>query len=496
MIKKGKFAVVLMLAMALVAGCSGGNSGKSEESSILKVLYYDEQSFYNDYGMLYAALNPNVEVEVITQGNRWGGGEGETEEEREAKFQQLIDEKQPDVLFIDAKQYEKFSHDGKLLDLAPMIEQDKYNTETLLPGMLDYLKEKGGGTLFGLTPSYYSQALFYNKTLFEKHGVDLPTDRMTWEDVLARSARFPTDGSPEERIYGFKGGYDSSLFQLGMNIGSTLGLSFVDADGKQLMIDTPAWQNAFNTALQAQKSGTLYFQDNSHMSGNWNSYEEYLMRDPFISGRMAMMVEGTYMLDQLKQAKDALKDKIDYEWDLVTVPVDPNNPDYTTSTGFHQIFAINNKSTNSKEAWNFIKYIHGDDYARVKSKSYNSGNLSTRTGYFKDDEGHNLQAFYELKPSESSLYSNYYKLPSEFYMQFDSFVKQKLEPVMKDNASLEEALKAIQQEGQQLLMEAHKKQDEKKGTEQQGAASGVVEQSVEGSSEDAGGDASESTSSE
>nr|WP_269846586.1 extracellular solute-binding protein [Paenibacillus roseus] len=455
-------------------------------------MYYDEQSFYNEYGMLYSALNQNVEIEVITQGNRWGNSEPETEEEREAKFQQLIDEKQPDVLFIDAKQYEKFSQDGKLLDLGPLIEQDKYNTETLIPGMLDFLKEKGGGNLYGLSPSYYSQALYYNKTLFEKHGVDLPVDRMTWEDVLARAARFPTDGSPEERIYGFKGGYDSSLFQLGMNIGTTLGLSFVDADGKQLMIDTPAWQNVFNTALQAQKSNTLYFQD-ANMGGNWNNYEEYLMRDPFISGRMAMMVEGTYMLDQLKQAKDALKDKINYEWDLVTVPVDPSNPDYTTSTGFHQIFAINSTSANSKEAWNFIKYIHGDDYARVKSKSYNSGNLSTRTGYLKDDEGHNLQAFYELKPTESTLFRSYYNLPQDFYMQFDSLVKQKLEPVTKGDVSLEEALKDLQQEGQQLLMEAHKKQDEQKEAEPQVTEQGSA---VEAPAEEAVGSSGEASSSE
>ncbi len=429
---KGKLTVLLVLIMSLIAGCSSGSSGKTEEKSILKVLYYDEQSFYQEFGMLYSALNPNVEIEVIASSDRWGSGEPTTEEERETKFQQLIDEKQPDVLFLSSEQYEKFSHDGKLLDLASMIEQDKYNTETFIPGMLEYLKEKGGGTLYGLTPYYYSQALYYNKDLFEKYGVELPTDKMSWDDLFARAARFPTDGSPEERVYGFKGGYEANLFQTGINIGSTLGLSYIDADGKQLMIDTPAWQNAFNTALQAEKTGTIYYENSGDGDGarSWSNYEDYFLQNPFYSGRLAMMIEGTYMLDEIKRAKDVLKDKLSFNWDLVTVPVDPSNPDFTAMTAFHQIFAINNNATNSKEAWNFIKYIHGDDYNRVKAKSYNSG-LSTRTGYLKDDEGHNLQAFYTLKPSDNNLYGNFSKLPADFYMQFDSLGKEKLEPVVK-----------------------------------------------------------------
>lgn len=427
---------------------------------MLKVMFYDEKSFYNEYGMLYSALNPNVEIEVVTMQDRWGtNGSSEDPEEM---LQKIIDESQPDVLFLSSDEYDKFSSKGSLLDLTPFIEQDKYNTDNMIPGILEFLKEKGGGTLYGLSPSFYSQALFYNKDLFEKYGVEPPTDRMSWEDVIARASRFPTDGSPEERVYGLKNSYRTSLFEFATSIGDTLGLSIFTTDPMQVTLDTPAWQNAFSTALDAIRSGTLYVQDDNMMR-SWSSYEEYLMADPFISGRAAMMIENVYMMDQLQQAAEQLKDKVSFNWDLVTVPVDPANPDYTTTASVDQIFAINATSTNSKEAWNFIKYIHSDEYARVKSKTYNGGSISIRSGYFKDDEGRNVEAFYTLKPTQSPSRLYYSELPS-FYGEFMGLANSKLEPVVKENASLEEALRELQQESEQLMLRVKQEQDEMKST--------------------------------
>ncbi len=425
---------------------------------MLKVLFYDEKSFHSDYGMLYSALNSNVDIEVVTMQDRWGNHDDG--EDPEVVLQKIIDEEQPDVLFLSADEYSKFSQQGKLLDLKPFIEQDKYNTDSFVPGILDFLQEQGGGTLYGLSPSFYTQALFYNKDLFEKYSVELPTDRMSWDDVLTRANRFPTEGKPDERVYGLKNSYHTSLLDFATSIGDTLGLSMFNSELMQVTLDTPAWRNAFSTALDAIRSGTFYVEDENIMR-SWDSYEEYLMSDPFISGRTAMMIEDVYMIEQLKQASEQLKDKLNLNWDLVTLPVDPSNPDYTTATFIDQIFAINASSTNSKEAWNFMKYVHSDEYARVKSKTYNGGAISTRSGYFKDDEGRSLETLYALKPRQAPS-RLYYQLPSDFYGEFMGLAGGKLEPVVKDNASLETALKELQQEGQQLLMKAKQQEDEKK----------------------------------
>ncbi|WP_270171429.1 ABC transporter substrate-binding protein [Paenibacillus sp. SYP-B4298] len=455
----GNHALLLAVSMSLIAGCSGGNTTNTEERSMLKIHSLNEEAFHYGYGMLYSALHPNVDFEVIETQDLLLNADNE---DRKAAFQKMIEEEQPDVLFLSLEEYNLFSQQGKLLDLTPFIEQDKYNTDNFVPGMLEYLKEQGGGTLYGLSPSFYSQAVFYNKDLFEKYGVELPTDRMSWDDVMARASRFPTDGTPEERIYGLKSDFSANLFDLATSIGDTHGLSMFNSDTMQTTLDTPAWHNVFSNALDAIRSGTIYVKDENRMP-NWDSYEGFLMSDPFVSGRAAMMIEEAYIVDQLKASAEYLKDKVSFDWDLVTVPIDPANPDYTTTTSVDQILAINANSTNSKEAWNFMKYILSDEFARVTSKSYNDAMaISVRTGYFKDDEGRNLDAFYALKPSlaPSRLYNS--KLPSGFYDEFRALANSKLEPVVKDNASLETTLKELQQEGQQLLMKAKQEEDGKK----------------------------------
>ncbi|MDG0873339.1 extracellular solute-binding protein [Paenibacillus thiaminolyticus] len=50
--------------------------------------------------------------------------------------------------------------------------------------------------MYGLSPTFVSSAVYYNKDLFEQYGVTPPQDKMTWEQLLDLAARFPVEGSP------------------------------------------------------------------------------------------------------------------------------------------------------------------------------------------------------------------------------------------------------------------------------------------------------------
>src|SRR5690606_15788874 len=131
------------------------------------------------------------------------------------------------------------------------------------------LREKGGGQLYGLAPEFYAQALFYNKALFDAYGISHPTDRMSWEEVLQLAARFPSDGTDGDRIYGLKYGYQMNLFQLGTQIGATNELTLVDPTTMTVTIGTEGWKAAFDTALSAINSNQLYQEDPMrNMSGS------------------------------------------------------------------------------------------------------------------------------------------------------------------------------------------------------------------------------------
>jgi multiple sugar transport system substrate-binding protein len=473
----GKRCVVAAALSAVVAlsGCNlGGNKEAAGDTpTTIKVMYYDENQFFSDYGMLFSAVHPEVEVEVVsTQNIRYDPNKDMNEE-----TMKFIEEQKPDILMLQPEQYTKLAEQGKLYDLSTQVESKDFNQEGLLPGLLDYLKELGGGKIYGLVPNFYAQAIYYNKDLFDKYKIPLPHDKMSWDELLQLARRFPTDGDKDSRVYGLKTGYSSGdLYSLGNMLGSAQNLSAVNPVSMQVTINTDAWKKVFRTAQDALASKALYFEDPS--SGNFSgSYEEYLLRDPFIGGRLAMTIDGTYMMEQIKRAQSSsVKDKVIKNWGLVTVPVDPEHPDSSTNVGLSQIFAVNAQSANTKAAWTFLNYITSDEYARVTSK-VQRGSLSVRTNYLKDDEGHNLQAFYALKPMQSPLMQSYSKVPQNFLIQFQGMAQQELQAVQNGQKSLDDALAELQTKGQQALMQAQQEEAAKKPGEASpsAAAGGAAE---------------------
>jgi multiple sugar transport system substrate-binding protein len=449
------FIFTLLLLTGLLAGCSTGDKGaKENEKTTLKVMYYDERGFYSQYGMLFSAINPNIEIEVVsTQNVKYEEGK-----DMEKAMKEFIEEQKPDVLMLSTDEYGKMAGEGKLYNLESFIKKDEYDLEGIVPGVVDYLKEQSDGILYGLTPTFYSQAIYYNKDLFTKYGVPFPEDRMSWKSLLERAAMFPTTGTKEDRVYGLKAGYNSGLYQFGLTIGASQGLSYVNPTSMQMTINTDSWKTAFETAQLALKSGTLYEEDRNAMMSEATTYESYLLRDPFIGGKVAMTMDANYLMDQIKEAKnnDTVKDKVIKNWDLVTMPVNPQSPNESSSMSINQIFAIDAKSSNLEAAWKFISYINGDEFARVTSKVQNGG-FPIRTKYLSSEEGLNLAAFYSLKPVQSPMYKDFNKLPRDFFMKFDGITQQEMQGVTDGQKSVSEALDNLQAQGQQFLLEAKNK---------------------------------------
>ncbi|OMF28112.1 hypothetical protein BK133_19045 [Paenibacillus sp. FSL H8-0548] len=469
-----KLIIPIVVTALVVSGCSFGGDNKGTDKnqpSSLRVMYYDEGSFFQEYGMLFSALYPNVEIEVVNTQSLYSG----QNDDYEAAFAKFIEEEQPDILMLSADQFKQMALDGKLYDLDVVIEKEKYDTEGLVPGMLDYLRELGGGRLYGMTPSYYSQVMYYNKDLFDKYQIEYPTDRMSWNETLQLARRFPTEGEPKERVYGLKMGYSEELFDLANTLASADGISYVNASQKLLTINTDSWKNVFQTALDAIASKSLYFESmmyenqESNMGG---TYEDYLLRDPFISGRLAMSLGDFNYINQIKQASnnEQVKDRVVKNWDLVTVPVGAQNPDQSNMTSFNNLLAISADSANKETAWQFLSYLTSDEYARVKSKSNNYNGLPVRTKYITDVEGHNFAAFYNLKPSTFNSYKDFDKLPQTFWGEFMTAAQEELQKVKDDKQPLNEALDILQVKGQEMLLKEDPITPEQEETAQEAPA--------------------------
>lgn len=447
--------LLVMLSSLLFAGCTGGQAQQAEQPTSFKMMFWSEDYFYQEYGDMFAMKQPNINIEVVSTDSIYQDSDKE-DFDREKAFADFIEQEQPDMLLLSMDQYEKFASEGKLMEFDTLIERDKYGIDTISPALIELLKEKGGGKLYGLSPSFYGNAIFYNADLFAKYGIEVPHDGMTWQEIIDTARRFPTEGDKDTRVYGFGSNYGMSMENLASSIANTQGLKYLNTDTMKITLNTDSWKQAYKLALDAVESGAVYNPDGDGFQGG--TMEEYYQSQPFVMGRMAMTVDGSYLLRNLKEAKDALKDYKSFQIGVAAGPVDPAEPDKSRDLYFNEIFAIRANSPNADAAWEFIKFVNGEEYAKIKSRTLNGG-LMSRMGVSNEYDGVSLDVFYKLKPkvdSESS--QDYEKIPTDFYSQYQPILDRELKLVQDKKKSIDEALQTVEQEGQAVLDKAVKEE--------------------------------------
>ena len=453
--------MLVLLACTVFAGCTSRPAQETEQKSSLKVMFWDERYFFQEYGDLFSIGHPNVDIEVVSTSKIYNSSNGE-QIDYEKAFAEFVEKEQPDVILLDSSNYDKFASDGKLMELDTLIERDKYDTESIYPALIEMLKEKGGGKLYGLSPTFGGSAIFYNADLFAKYGIEVPHDGMTWQEILDLARRFPTEGDEDSRVYGFGAQYGMSMENLASSIASAQGLQFLNPDTMKVTINTDSWKQAYKLAMDAVDSKAVYIPEGNGFQGG--TMEEYYKSQLFVMGRIAMSVESIYMLQNVKQAQDQLKDYKPFQIGIAAGPVDPADPQTSRNLYFSDIFAIRANSPNSDAAWEFIKFINGEEFARVKSRSMNNGLLS-RMGIATEYNGVNLEPFYKLKPRlDQNASRSYEKVPNDFYMQYQPVLDRELKLVQEKKKSIDEALQTVQDEAQALLDKAVKDEAAKKAS--------------------------------
>ncbi|WP_018753857.1 ABC transporter substrate-binding protein [Paenibacillus sanguinis] len=485
---KGKWlhkGLVVLLASVVLAGCTSQSAPEAEQTSSLKVMFMDESYFFQEYGDLFAMEKPNIEIEVVSTNSIYRDNPDGVEDYSKA-LEEFVEREQPDVVMLDTDSYEKLSSEGKLAELDTLIERDQYDIESIYPALMEILKEKGGGKLYGLSPTFYGNAIFYNADLFAKYGIEVPHDGMTWQEILDTARRFPTDGDKDTRVYGFGANYGMTMDELASNIANTQGLKYINTDTMKVTLNTDSWKQTYKMAMDAIDSGAVYNLDEDRFQGG--TMEEYYKSQLFMMGRMAMTVDGSYILRNLKEAQDQVKDYQPFQLGAVAGPVDPADPETSRSIFFNDIFGIRANSPNADAAWEFIKFINGEKFAKVKSRTMDGGLLS-RMNVRKEFNGLNLDVFYKLKPNLSNdRNEDYNKIPEAFNMEYYGIMNREIQLAQDKKKSIEEALQTIESEAQAVLDKAIKEEAAKKGANDSSSAGedGGASTSVESGAESGG----------
>lgn len=449
----------MLTCILLVAGCTSPSAqNKADEKRTVKIMFWDENYFYQQYGDLFSMKYPNTDIEIVSTNNMYDSSEEGEDFDYQKALTKFIDKEQPDVLLINPDSIKKFVADGKLAELQPLIDRDKYDLTTYSQGILDSIKEMGEGKLFALSPNFSSNAIIYNADLFEKYGVEPPHDGMTWQEMLDTARRFPTDGSEKERIYGYGAQRGTNLEELAASIARAQGLNFYNGKTKQITINTDSWKNVYKMALDAIQSKSVFVSSEDNYQGG--SMQDYYESQPFLMGRVAMTVESGYILNNIKDATDNMKDYKGFKIGLAAGPVDPADP--TKSSGYiNDLFAIRAGSANIEAAWDFIKFVNGEEFAKVKSKTINNG-FSTRQGVSKEFNGISLEAFYKLQPKITIDNDDSTSIPNNFYEKYYTILKREVKLLEDNKKTVDEALNVVQSEAQAALEQAFKDKESEK----------------------------------
>ena len=204
--KRKLLAATLTTAMVLsLAACGGGSSSSSSGTAAsgsgasgsgeLQVNIWDNNQLA---GLQQIAdewteeSGVKVKINVVDWDNYW------TLLEAGASGGQM-----PDVFWMHSNTAQMYMENDLLLNLDDYIaKDDAIDLANYYEGVVELYNRDDNGSQYALPKDHDTIALLYNKAIFDKYGVEYPTDDWTWEDVRDAAAKI-TEAGKADGVYGY-----------------------------------------------------------------------------------------------------------------------------------------------------------------------------------------------------------------------------------------------------------------------------------------------------
>lgn len=455
--------LVLGFLFPLIAACSGNNeeenAGNDNKERVLRIGtmygggYANDPWFRQQYLELFEFSHPNITIEFVEAVSQEDMQNGEIVDAVEAMKEIMTGDNPPDVVMLNYEQMDPFVDENLLKPLDANITKDKFDIDGIVPSILEALKEKGDGKIYALAPYFSSSVLVYNKKMFDEANISYPTDGMTWDDVFTMARSLSKDKGDGTRQYGFaftRHQYDEPYWQM-ETYAAPLQLRIFDTEVEKMTVNSESWAQVWGTVAELYRDQVLppgqSYEDQQAFTESTGPYDY----DNFLSGKVAMSLAQSYDIQEFINAERYGGPDFEmFDWDIVTYPVHSSAPGVGGNVWMDGLMGINAKAQNERDAWEFLKFINGEQFAEVKSRG--SQYLVTRQKYIKPIEGkeYNIEAFTKIKPVQREGYEDLYtKYPN--IGQVFSLGQQKFKEVLDEKMDVSQALQQWEVEGNQLL---------------------------------------------
>lgn len=193
--------------------------------------------------------------------------------------------------------------------------------------------------IYGMPVGFTTHALFYNKDLFEKAGVSLPTENFTWDDLRAASKTISE--KTEAKGFAFQMKPDPYDFEMYLWSNNS---AYCDDKGKMAgKINSPESETVFKMFQDMAKEGIAAVTE-----GNGT--------DEFRAGQVAMYIYGSWSINSLNE------DKMNYGITKLPGFGSGSSVSILSSSGV----AMSKDSKNKEAAWEFMKFWTGEEANKTR----------------------------------------------------------------------------------------------------------------------------------
>ncbi len=319
------------------AGGSAAASSSGYTVSELKVNIWDNnqkaglQQIADEWT---AESGVKVSIEVVDWDNYW------TLLEAGASGGQM-----PDVFWMHSNTAQMYMENDLLLNLDDYIAaDDSIDLANYYEGVVKLYNRADNGSQYALPKDHDTIALLYNKALFDKYGVEYPTDDWTWEDLRDAAAKI-TEAGKADQVYGFA--MNTSNNQDGWyNIVYDYGAQIITDDHKGTTIGSDEGKAAMEMLRQILE-----------VAAPQATVAETGTENLFKSGKTAMISQGSWMINSFYTAENAA----DYAWAMLPYADTNGNgacdegERYSAYNGLGWAAAANTKDP--KAAYDLISYF-------------------------------------------------------------------------------------------------------------------------------------------
>ena len=205
----------------------------------------------------------------------------------------------PDVFWMHSNTAQMYMENDLILPLDDYIAaDDAIDLANYYDGIVELYKSNG--VQYALPKDHDTIALLYNKAIFDKYGVDYPTDDWSWDDVLAAATKI-TEAGKDDGVYGYA--INTSNNQDGWyNLVYDYGAQIITEDHKGTTIGSAEG-----------KAGMEMMRKILEVAAPQTTVAETGTDSLFQSGLVGMITQGSWMINSFYKAENSG----DYAWAMI-----------------------------------------------------------------------------------------------------------------------------------------------------------------------------------